>query len=56
MTEKLGALLPVISANIEGWNSLYKYGNILLDSGAQISLKHLETAENLGLEGKKTSP
>ena len=55
MTEKSGALLPVISASIEGRNGLYKHGNILLDSGAQISLIRLETAENLRLEGKNVS-
>ena len=52
MTEKSGALLPVISANIEGRDGLYKHGNALL---AQISLIRLETAENLGLEGKNIS-
>ena len=55
MTEKSGALLPVISANIEDRNSFYKHGNVLLDSGAQISLIRLETAKNLGLEGKNVS-
>ena len=55
MTEKSGALLPVVSASIEGRDGLYKHGNILLDSGAQISLICLETAENLRLEGKSVS-
>ena len=39
MTEKSVASLPVISANIEGRDGLYKHGNVLLDSGAQISLR-----------------
>ena len=30
-------------------------GNVLLDSGAQISLIRLETAESPGLEGKNVS-
>jgi len=34
---------------------LFKHRNILLDSGAQISLIRLETAENLLLEGKIAS-
>jgi len=34
---------------------LYKHGNVLLDSGAQISLIRLETATSLGLEGKSVS-
>ena len=55
MAEKSGGLLPVISANIEGRNGVYKHGNVLLDSGAQISLIRLETAENLGLEGENVS-
>ena len=55
MTEKSGALLPVVSANIEGRDGLYKHGNVLLDSRAQISLIRLETAERLGLEGENVS-
>ena len=49
------ALLPVISVNIDGENNLYKRGNVLLDSGAQLSLIRQETAETLGLEGDKIS-
>lgn len=49
------ALLPVISANIGGENNLYKRGNVLLDSGAQLSLISQETAESLGLEGDNIS-
>ncbi|XP_068678843.1 uncharacterized protein [Montipora foliosa] len=55
MTEKSEALLPVISASIGGRDGLYKHGNVLLDSGAQLSLIRFETAEILGLEGKNVS-
>ena len=55
MTENSEALLPVISASIGGRDGLYKHGNVLLDSGAQISLLRLETATSLGLEGKSVS-
>ena len=55
MTENSEALLPFISASIGGQDSLYKHGNVLLDSGAQISLIRLETATSLGLEGKSIS-
>ena len=53
MSENSEALLPVISLSIHGRDGLYKHGNILLDSGAQISLIRQETAEALGLDGKK---
>ena len=49
------ALLPVIAASIRGANGLYKRGNILLDSGAQISLIRSQTAESLGLKGNDIS-
>ena len=49
------ALLPVISANIGSNEGLFKRGNVLLDSGAQISLIRQELAETLGLRGKKVS-
>ena len=55
MTENSEALLPVISASIGGRDGLYKHGNVLLDSGAQISLIRLETATSLGLEEKSVS-
>ena len=55
MTEKSEALLPVISASIGGRDGLYKHANVLLDSGAQLSLIRFETAEILGLEGKNVS-
>ena len=48
-------LLPIISANICGAKKLYKRGNVLFDSGAQISLIKQETAESLGLKGKDAS-
>ena len=49
------AILPVLSANIGSANGLFKCGNILLDSGAQISLIQQDTAETLGLKGKDVS-
>lgn len=44
------AILSVLSANIISANSLFKLGNVLLDSGAQ-----METTETLGLNRKDTS-
>ena len=55
ITESSEALLPLISASIGGRNGLYKQANVLLDSGAQISLIPLETPAILGLEGKSVS-
>ena len=55
MTKNSEALLSLISASIGGRDGLYKHGNVLLDSGAQISLIRLETATSLGLEGKSVS-
>ncbi|XP_068747415.1 uncharacterized protein [Montipora capricornis] len=49
------AILPVLSANIGNANGLFKFGNVLLDSGAQVSLIRQETAETLGLKGKDVS-
>ena len=49
------SLLPVITANLSGPNGLYKRGNVLLDSGAQISLIRTETADSLGLKGRDVS-
>ena len=48
-------MLPVISAKICGPNGLYKRGNVLFDSGAQISLIRSETAHNLGLKERDIS-
>jgi hypothetical protein len=42
-------MLPVITANICGSNGVHKPGNILFDSGAQISLIRRETANSLRL-------
>ena len=53
--ENQAALLPIISVNICGSDKLFKRGNVLFDSGAQISLIRLETAENLGLKGNDVS-
>ena len=53
--ENQEALLPIISAKICGPKKLYKRGNVLFDSGAQISLIKQETAESLGLKGKDAS-
>ena len=55
VTDNQDALLPVITADISGQGGLYKRGNILLESGALVSLIRMETAENLGLEGKNVS-
>lgn len=50
-----GALLPVMSAIIHGQNGIQKKGNILLDTGAQVSLIRSDIAELLGLKGRDTS-
>lgn len=55
VTSERNSMLPVIAASICGLNGLYKRGNVLLDSGAQISLIKSETAENLGLKGRDVS-
>ncbi|XP_028411085.1 uncharacterized protein LOC114533686 [Dendronephthya gigantea] len=49
------AMLPVTTADIFGSNSLRKRGNVLFDSGAQVSLIRQETADNLKLKGKEIS-
>ena len=49
------AMLPVITVKISGKNNRHKQGNILLDSGAQISLICTSTAKNLDLKGKDVS-
>ncbi|CAB3991185.1 PREDICTED: uncharacterized protein LOC107334806 [Paramuricea clavata] len=48
-------MLPVITVQISGKNNRHKQGNILLDSGAQISLICTSTAKNLDLKGKDVS-
>ena len=45
------SMLPIVEVDILG-ESLHKYGNILLDSGAQISLIRLPLAQDLKLKGK----
>ena len=52
-TEERGALFPIISANVSGQNGIYKRGNILLDTGAQVSLIRNDIA--IVLKGKDTS-
>ena len=49
------AMLPVVAAKISGKNNQHQRGNILIDSGAQISLICTSTAENLQLKGKNVS-
>ena len=45
-------MLPIAQANILGLNGLKKKGNVLLDSGAQISLIITSVAKDLKLKGK----
>ena len=42
----------VLPANIGGENNVFKRGNVLLDTGAQVSLILQSTAKALGLKGK----
>ena len=51
VTDNQDTLLPVITADISGQTGLYKRGNVILDSEAQISFIRMETVESLGLEG-----
>ena len=53
--ENVEAMLPVTSADTFGSNNLRKRGNVLFDSGAQVSLIRQETADSLGLKGKEIS-
>ena len=53
--ETHSALLPIITANIHGQDGVQKRGNVLFDTGAQVSLIKNETASTLGLKGKDTS-
>ena len=46
------AILPVLFVNIGSANGLFKWGNMLLDSGAQVSLIRQERADTLGLKSK----
>ena len=52
LSDHKDSVLPVISANICEAKGLYKTGNILFDSRAQISLIRLETVDNLQLSGR----
>ena len=47
-----GSLLPVITAKAVGQNGSEQLSNVLLDSGAQISLIRLDLAKRLNLTGK----
>lgn len=49
------AILPVLFVNIGSANGLFKWGNMLLDSGAQVSLIRQERADTLGLKSKDVS-
>ena len=52
ISDQKDTILPVITANICGSNGVYKPGNILFDSGAQITLIRRETADSLRLRGQ----
>eukprot|EP00057_Strongylocentrotus_purpuratus_P004640 XP_003729152.1 PREDICTED: uncharacterized protein LOC100889568 [Strongylocentrotus purpuratus] len=49
------SLLPIVLAEVLGCNGDMKEGNVLLDSGAQISLIRQELATELQLEGTPTT-
>ena len=49
------AILPVLFVNIGSANGLFKCGNMLWDSGAQVSLIRQERADTLGLKSKDVS-
>jgi hypothetical protein len=51
-TAEKAAMLPIVQANVLGSNGLRKRGNVLLDSGAQISLIKTSVAKDLKLKGK----
>ena len=55
MTTEKEAVLPILTANIGGANSVFKRGNVLLDTGAQVSLILQFTATSLGLKGTDTA-
>ena len=52
--QNTSVILPVVTANICGQNGLQKQANVLLDTGAKISLIRNDPADLLGLVGKDT--
>ena len=52
--ETHSALLFIITANIHGQDGVQKRGNVLFDTGAQVSLINNDNASTLGLKGKDT--
>jgi hypothetical protein len=48
-------MLPVITVKMSGKDNRRKQGNVLIDSGAQISLICTSMAKSLGLTGKDVS-
>ena len=46
-------MLPVITVEMSGKDNRHKKGNIILDSGAQISLIFASRAKTLGLKGRR---
>ena len=52
VTTKGQALLPTITADIIGTHKVKEQANILLDTGAQVSLIRASVAEELGIKGK----
>ena len=51
-TTDKAAMLPIVQANVLGSSGLKKRANVLLDSGAQISLIKTSVAKDLKLKGK----
>ena len=55
VTDSKRAILPVVPVELLGSENVKKQGNLLLDSGAQVSLIKLSVAEELGLKGKEVT-